>query len=73
MKVKPTNIYKHLTVPYITLYYKYSKPPTCACLGHSYGHSQGGAIQSIKRRKHDKVVWEIEQAEGMMYSPDCTM
>ena len=29
----------------ILLYYKYIKPPTCTCFGHTCGHHQGGVYE----------------------------
>ena len=47
MKVKPTNVYKHLTLHYIILYYTHSKFRTCTCFGQSCGHPHRGAKQSV--------------------------
>jgi hypothetical protein len=101
MKVKPTNVYKHLTVPYITLYYNIqtanilhvhvlANPAAIlmvvlykAYITNSIGEPMGsilhsweknvGKIRTIEGESITRQYGKKEQAEGTMYSPDCTM
>jgi len=99
MKVTPTNVYKHLTVFYITLHYKkvnlhvqvlaipvatrrevlykaYFKNPRGGGDQWEATFTQEknvGRIRTIEGGSITRQYGKTEQAEGMMYSPDCTM
>jgi len=44
------------------LYYKHSMPPTC--YGHSCGHPNGEALQSIDMSRYYEGLWTKEQMQN---------